>query len=790
MTPCLVRRIIHKKENHMANERKTETIVYNHFKKYESEITIEAQKSDNAAIDNLLKNASKRGNKGGRPEFIISINNNPELLIVVECKADTRKHESKSGEEYADYAVDGAKLYASFLAKEYDVIAIAVSGEYKNNLNISHSLHLKEQKTNTKIFGNELLDIQSYVEGYLKNEEKKRQDYESLIKYSKELNAELQGNKIKEAQRSLLISGIMIALDNKAFRKSYQDHKRPIDLAENLVTTVITQLKNANIEGKKLTNLETAYSFIKSHTILTTEKDVLANLIKDIYNKIHRFVKTYQYYDVLSEFYVEFLRKSNSDKGLGIVLTPNHITELFNLLTGTNQNSIILDNCTGTSGFLISAMSIMIRDCKGNIDKEKNIKEKQLIGIEHQDDIFALACSNMYLHGDGKTNLISGTCFDEKTIEKVKLFKPTIGLLNPPYKANKKKDTEELEFVLNNLECLVEGGKCAAIVPMQCALSVNGKILELKKKLLTYHTLEAVMSMPDELFFNSNVGVVSCIVVITAHKPHPRNKETYFGYWKNDGFVKRKERGRVDAFKRWEGIRAQWIESYMNKKSIAGISIMKNVSANDEWCAEAYMETDYSKLTKELFENTTLQYITYLLGNKQIFKVDVTPKENNDLELNTKNWKLFKISDVELFTIKGSKTVPKLELEEYGIGANPFVTTQATNNGVEGFYNHCTEKGNVLTIDSAVIGYCSYQSLDFSASDHVEKLIPNFPLNKYISMFLTTVINQEQYRYNYGRKAAHIRLNTASIKLPIKNNHPDFEFMETYIKSLPYSSSL
>lgn len=774
----------------MANERKTETIVYNHFKQYENEITIEAQKSDNAAIDNLLKNASKKGGRGGRPEFIISFNNNPELLLVIECKADVRKHESKSGVEYADYAVDGAKLYASFLAKEYDVIAIAVSGENKRELKISHSLHLKEQKTNSKIFGTELLTIESYVDGYLKNEEKKRQDYESLIKYSKELNTQLQGNKIKEAQRSLLISGIMIALDNKAFKKTYQDHKRPIDLAETLVTTLITQLKNANIDGKKLTNLETAYSFIKTHTILTTEKDVLVNLVKDIHNKVHRFVKTYQYYDVLSEFYVEFLRKSNSDKGLGIVLTPNHITELFNIITGTNKNSIVFDNCTGTSGFLISAMSMMIKDCNGNIDKEKSIKEKQLIGIEQQDDIFALACSNMYLHGDGKTNLISDTCFNEKTIERVKSLKPTVGLLNPPYKANKATDTEELEFVLNNLECLVEGGKCAAIVPMQCALSVNGKILELKKRLLKNHTLEAVMSMPDELFFNSNVGVVSCIMVFTAHKPHPSNKETYFGYWKNDGFVKRKERGRVDVFNRWLAIREIWIESYINKKSVPGISIMENVSANNEWCAEAYMETDYSKLTKELFEDTTLKYITFLLGNKQIFKVVATPKETNNIQLNTKNWKSFKLSSDELFVIKGSKTVPILELEEYGKGEYPFVTTAATNNGVEGFYAHYTEGGNVLTIDSAVIGYCSYQPLNFSASDHVEKLMPNFPLNKYIAMFLTTVINQEQYRYNYGRKAAHIRLNNAYIKLPAKNGKPDFAFMEQFIKSLPYSASL
>ncbi|MBK7856920.1 MAG: N-6 DNA methylase [Bacteroidetes bacterium] len=44
------------------------------------------------------------------------------------------------------------------------------------------------------------------------------------------------------------------------------------------------------------------------------------------------------------------------------------------------------------------------------------------------------------------------------------------------------------------------------IVPMQSALAQSGKVFELKKKLLEYHTLEAVFSMPDELFINSDVS--------------------------------------------------------------------------------------------------------------------------------------------------------------------------------------------------------------------------------------------------------------------------------------------
>lgn len=161
---------------------------------------------------------------------------------------------------------------------------------------------------------------------------------------------------------------------------------------------------------------------------------------------------------------------------------------------------------------------------------------------------------------------------------------------------------------------------------------------------------------------------------------------------------------------------------------------------------------------------------------------------SKEFQLNTSSWQLFKLSD--LFIIEGSRTTPVLELEYCGKGKYPYVTTQATNNGVAGFYDYYTEERNVLTVDSAVLGYCSYQPLPFSASDHVEKLIPKFDMNKYIAIFLTTVINLEQYRYNYGRKCSQERMKNALIKLPARNGVPDFQFMENYIKSLPYSSSI
>lgn len=173
-----------------------------------------------------------------------------------------------------------------------------------------------------------------------------------------------------------------------------------------------------------------------------------------------------------------------------------------------------------------------------------------------------------------------------------------------------------MEFVKWNLEALVEGGTCVAIVPMQCAIATKGKTALLKKELLEEHTLEAVFSMPDELFYNSDKSVVTCIMVFTAHKPHQKDKETFFGYFKDDGFEKRKKLGRIDAHNKWKGIKEGWLWLYRNRKEVAGKSVMHHVSAKDEWCAEAYMETDYSQLNQIDFEFVVKQYIAYKFLNQ------------------------------------------------------------------------------------------------------------------------------------------------------------------------------
>ncbi len=771
------------------NERKTETLVRRHFDSFLETIILEEQSSDNPKIKKLLATASKSGLGTGFPEFIIQYKNNPDFIIVIECKANVTKHESPNRDKYRDFSVDGALLYSSYLSKEFDVLSIAVSGETSANKRISHFLQMKGEKKAIGIFGNKLLSTDDYIDGYLKSPEKFRQDYEKLLTFSKNLNENLHGYKIIESDRALLISCILIALENKAFAKSYKDYSDPKQLSEFLVTTVKNEFQNGNVGDDKLAILTSRFQFIKTDTSLSNRENVLRDIISDINQNIKDFIKTHEYFDVLGQLYIEFLRYANSDKGLGIVLTPPHITEFMSELAEVNKDSVVYDNCTGTGGFLVSAMNLMIKDAKGDQERKKNIKKNQLVGVEYQAHIFALACSNMFIHQDGKSSILQGSCFDQEIIKEVKKYKPNIGLLNPPYKS-KKGDDEEFDFILNNLDCLEQGGRCVAIVPLSLGQEQTGKILELKKKLLELHTLEAVFSMPDELFFNSKVATVTCVMVFTAKRPHPKNKKTFFGFYKNDGFVKRKNKGRIDLYQKFEKeIKEKWITTYVNREQKAGFSITKEILPEDEWCAEAYMETDYTGFSDALCTQKLLEYSTFLYSNKLKDFVSTKKATNQIIKLDTSTWQYFDL--VDLFDVCSTRDPLITELS---LGGDvPYITSSETNNGVTNFVQEHSDFGaNTITANrGGSVGYFFYQPMNYLATPvDVRILKPKFNLNPFNGIFIATVLQMEKYRYNYSRKMGTDRLREFKVKLPKKGEEPDWNLIEKYIKSLPYSANL
>ena len=352
----------------MMNERKTEDLVEQRLREQgyylpEGDIVVEKQRSDAPRLQKLLKTASKRGLGAGKPEFLIRSTEYPNFLIVVECKADPQKHESPTRNNYSDYAVDGVLLYASCLAKDFDVLAIAVSGQDQRTLRISHFWHLRgAAKAVDWSDEKNILPFDDYYHAFIHSDAKFRQDYDALVAFSRSLNNELQAKKITEAERGYLISGILIALNNAAFRQSYQLQTTAKQLAFSLLETIRGEFENANLPAARRNDLSQAFSFISLCPPLMDDRDFFVPLITRTDESINSFMRTHEYYDTIGQFYVEFLRYANNDKGLGIVLAPPHVAELFSELSGINKDSVVFDNCCGTGGLLIAAMRAMIRD--------------------------------------------------------------------------------------------------------------------------------------------------------------------------------------------------------------------------------------------------------------------------------------------------------------------------------------------------------------------------------------------------------------------------------------------
>lgn len=610
----------------MSNERKTENIVRELLREQgycdNENIIIEEQKSDNPKIDKLLRTASKSGVGKGYPEFIVTFVNDPNKIIVIECKASTRYHQSKTKKQYSKYAVDGVLLYSSYLKEEFDVVAIAVSGENRREIRISNFLWLKEKETYKDVTDKSFLDPRSLFKVVETQSQPLKE--EELVKKAIEYNELLHSYSIPEIDRCTVISSMLVALQDKAFQQSYdsyhtdddgEDYNPNIDLIEALLKACETVLKRNRIHKDKQEIILREYGKIKSnHTFRSRtiyqgrqpkKNTVLRDLIDDVMKNIMPYIQN-NVYDVLGKFYTQFIRYAGSDSKTGLVLTPPHITDFFCDLADINQNDIIFDSCCGTGGFLVSAMNRMIALSGNDLEKHKLIKSEQLIGIEKRADMFSHACSNMMMRGDGKSHIHFGDCFDEKLKKILAKENPTKAFLNPPYDVGV---VGQLEFIENAMEVITANGICIAICQMSTCTDTKNGPSEVRQRLLDKHTLEAVLSMPDDLFYP--VGVITAILIFKAHTPHPEGKKTFFGYFKDDGFVKVKHQGRIDQKGLWPQIKNQWISLYKNRETTPGVSVTQEVKSTDEWCAEAYMETDYSTLTDDDFIKTIKDYVAF-----------------------------------------------------------------------------------------------------------------------------------------------------------------------------------
>jgi type I restriction enzyme M protein len=611
-------------------ERKTENLLEQEFRKCGfKDDDFHFQGSLDEEVQRCLP-SKKSGKAGkGRPEHLIRLNGDAADILVTECKADKAYHASApslSGEsalQPTKYAEDGVLHYMKGLKKEFNVIGLAVSGT--DTLEITTFKALRGG-TIERLLNKQVVKRQDYLACLKKTAGYGEKTEAEIVTFAKDLHEYLRDHmELSEAFKPLIVSGVLLGLMDNAFELSYRNIAKKDHLADALCEGIRRALKDAKVKEDKLEAMMSNYSFIRTNKSV---KEYLQPTISKIYRHLFFALQPNSSLDLLGNFYGEFLRYSGGDQqGLGIVLTPRHITELFAELADLNpKESVVLDICSGTAGFLISAMAHMIGKAANNSTDIDRVQKKGLIGIELDSHMFTLACANMIFRGDGRANMFWDDCMKPReadTIKKIKKLRPNVAMLNPPY-SKKAKGKDELRFVQKALELLEPNGIGIAIVPVGCLIDKSKTATQIKQELMEKHTLRAVMSMSPQLF--PNIGTVTAIVVFEAQKSHynpiiekkgsfklkPKS-ETWFGYWRDDGFKLSKNKRVERRVGLWDGIKKKWLKAYFNQSVKAGESCKHAVTHKDEWVAEAYMKTNYSQLTQKDFEREVKKFALYQL---------------------------------------------------------------------------------------------------------------------------------------------------------------------------------
>ncbi len=318
--------------------------------------------------------------------------------------------------------------------------------------------------------------------------------------------------------------------------------------------------------------------------------------------------------DVMGIFFNEFNRYKKKTEA-GQVFTPEHITSFMYRLIDVTENDYVGDFCCGSGSFLVKSMSNMMRSAGGYAaNKSKEIRKKHLFGIEFDREIYALACANMLIHKDGKTNLEQTDMRTEAACEWVRSKPITKVLMNPPYE-NKYGCMTIVENVLDSVKA---GTDCAFILPDKKLEKASKAQIE---RILSNHKLVKIIKLPEPLFFG--VGITTSIFVFKAGQP--QNNEEIFGcYIEDDGLETVKNKGRHDVKHKWQDIEDYWIDS---------ISKLRDTKYNTAQWINPKEHLSYQmpekpfEISEEDFKKTAMDYIC--------FKQGIDTKEFGEKLLNT-----------------------------------------------------------------------------------------------------------------------------------------------------------
>ena len=520
--------------------------------------------SINDSIDNALKNAcSKAGNTGyNYPDIKLLLQNNTrrDIPVMIEAKGMKGRLEklTKTGEielesrgknprsAIQNYAVNGALHYGLAILDEgtyKEVIIIGLNGSkldratglvYDPEIK-AYYISEKNNRVPKEVKDFEFSQVKIYnIDAFYKELDNLNLTEKEIEELKKEKEALLERS-IKDIHqriyddnsiRNLLSTNdklyffcgfIMAGLTTEGVKPlEIEDFSSNEDPINNDGTIILNRTQSFLIKKNcSQDKIDMVINYLKP---VFEKRDLWKpingeSIIKSVYKQIKKEILPLLDSNLHLDFTGKILNSLNdwvsidNDRVNDVVLTPRYITNFMAKLARTDKDSFVWDTCMGSSGFLVSAMDIMISDAKNKIkdielleSKIENIKKNQLVGIEILGNIYILAVLNMILMGAGSSNIICGDSiievplFLEKHSEN---FPANVFLLNPPYSAEGK----GLIFVDEALSRMETG--YGVILIQENAGSGQGGIYA--KNILKKNTLIASIHMPLNLFNGKSI---------------------------------------------------------------------------------------------------------------------------------------------------------------------------------------------------------------------------------------------------------------------------------------------
>lgn len=705
-----------------------------------------------------------------RPDGWYLPKNKNNVAIILEVKASKIKLEN--------YKAELLKNINIVLTKYNRVIGILYNG-----------YDIKVYKNNTEI--QTVQDLQNkeyYIDLFTDKEDHKQEIYRLTKKINDCLHIDFG---IKNLYHRMIFTACTLVA--KIYGANINKGMRFDTFRTEIKSALSDELETSKLKNQKLQLLIDVFSEIKMNS---TENQVAIDNFIDWVNEISQYVAdSWNGEDVMAIFFNEFNRyKKKSESGQ--VFTPEHVASLMYKITEVSKNDVILDAACGSGTFLVKSMYNMIIEAGGEkTDKAQDIKNNQLYGIEFDREIFALACANMLIHNDGKTNL---TQLDSRSEEACKwisnagyrdingiLYRINKVLMNPPFE-NKFGCMTIVENVLNSVQ---KGSTCAFILPDKKLEKVSKTQI---KRILAHHRLKKIIKLPEKVFLE---GVTTSVFIFETGVPQ-NNKEIFTCYIENDGLETVKNQGRQDIKDRWQEIENHFV-NVIHKQS--GDVTIQWIKPSEHLSYQVPLKP--FEITEEDFNKTIFDFIMYenridfkefnnKIFNKLVYSDKINSSCFNELSklkyenIDISNWKEFKLKD--LFRV--TRPVARSQTQ-YTEGEVPFVASGNYNNGVLKYLEPKKDEeldiGNCITI-SPVDGSAFYQKNNFLGRGGAGSsilILRNEKINEYNGLFFSTVIRIACSRFFYSDMANSDTIKEVVFKLPITSkNEIDYEYMERYIK--------